>query len=128
MSVKSFSDGAVAIELDFEEPLGAVWWARGRETGAQSIGEMKSAFRLGRDSGLLRRIGLVGYLREPGQSVYSDAFGFGRVVRSCGEKTVVDFEDRQRTILNDYLSAQIPTVHLVRNGAREARLKPCPRG
>ena len=90
---------------------------------------MKAAFRLGRDSGLLRRIGLVGYVRvEPGQSVYSDAFGFGRVVRSCGEKTVVDFEDRQRTILNDYLSAQIPTVHLGRTGAREAWLKACPRG
>ena len=64
---------------------------------------------------------------KSGQSVYSDAFGFRRVVRSYGEKTLVDFGDRQRTILNKYLSAQVPTIYRERNGAREAWLKPCPR-
>lgn len=63
---------------------------------------------------------------KPGQSVYSDAFGFGRVVRTYGEKALVEFGDKQRMILNEYLSAQAPTVHLERDGAREAWLKPCP--
>ena len=45
--------------------------------------------------------------------------------QSYGEKALVDFGDRQRTILNEYLSAP-PTIHFDRAWAKEAWLKPCP--
>ncbi len=66
---------------------------------------------------------------KSGTTVWHEGFGYGTVIRPyLPDKVMIDFENHgQKLLVAKAVSTQFPTIHIEREGADRAWLKPVPR-